>query len=113
MMAATAASSPTPPGGTYARKTAQPVKAKVNFIPQQSWLSYNWIDKDPDLDFVIWAIQDSGRSAEWIEAECEKFGHRVSRYTILNWCFGSTKRPQNNSMNTVMAVLGWNREWKR
>lgn len=101
-------------GFSYTRKTAQPIKKPgVNFIPQQSWLSYNWIDKDPDLEFVIYAIQESGRSAEWIEEETAKFGHRVSRYTIINWCFGSVKRPQNASMNTVMAVLGWNREWRR
>lgn len=101
-------------GATYLRKDQRPiVKPGVNFIPQQSWLSYNWIDKDPELDFVVGAITQSGKSAEWIEIESEKFGHKVSRYTVLNWCYGNVKRPQNASMNTVMAVLGWTREWKQ
>lgn len=92
------------------RKTAQPMPHR-NLIPQRNFLAYNWIDKDPDLDFVIAAIGSSGKSAEWIEAETEKHGHRVSRYTVLNWCYGDVKRPQNASMSMVMSVLGWSREW--
>lgn len=98
----------------YVRKTARPVpQTRPNFIPAQSWLAYNWIDKDPELDFVCWAIEAAGKSVEWIEHETEKLGHRVSRYTILNWLYGDAKRPQNATMNTVMAVLGWERAWRQ
>jgi hypothetical protein len=84
-----------------------------NFIPAQSWLSYSWIDKDPDLDAVKMAIEDSGMTLEQIEQETEKVGHKVSRYTLLNWYFGETRRPQNATMSTVMAVLGWDRPWQK
>jgi hypothetical protein len=88
-------------------------KQHANFIPAQNWLSYNWIDKDPELDFVKFAIEESGWTLEQIEAETEKYGHRVSRYTLIAWYFGETKRPMNSTMNTVMAVLGWERPWQR
>lgn len=98
----------------YLAKHARPItQQRPNFVPAQSWLAYNWLDRDPELDYIQWAIADSGKSAEWIERECEKNGHRVSRYTILNWCFGDTKRPQNASMNSVMAALGYERTWHR
>lgn len=95
-------------------KWAKPLaKPKVNFIPEQNWLSYNWIDRDPELAFVHQAISESGWTLEKIERETEKFGHKVSRWTLLAWTTGSTKRPQNVTMNTVMAVLGWQRPWVR
>jgi hypothetical protein len=86
-------------------------KPRKNLMPERNFLAYQWVDKDPDLDVVKYAIEASGKSAEWIERETEKHSHKVSRYTILNWCFGSTKRPQNASMNMVMHVLGWSRPW--
>jgi len=85
----------------------------ANFIPAQSFLAYSWIDKDPELDMVKYAIEESGMTLEQIEHETEKVGHKVSRYTLLNWYFGQTKRPQNVTMSTVMAILGWERPWKR
>ena len=88
-------------------------KAHVNFIPAQSWLEYNWIDKDPELDFVLACIEESGMTLEQIERESEKFGHRISRYTLLAWFYKGVKRPQNATMNTVMSVIGWERPWKR
>ena len=98
----------------YTPKFARPIaQQRPNFIPAQSWLGYSWLDKDPELDFVIWAIGESGWSAERIEAETEKNGHKVSKYTILAWTFGSTRRPQNVTMNTVMAALGYDRTWHR
>jgi hypothetical protein len=84
-----------------------------NFIPEQRWLAYSWIDKDPELDVVKAAIEESGWTLERIERETEAIGHRVSRYTLLQWMYGSTKRPQNVTMNNVMIVLGWERPWRR
>lgn len=88
-------------------------RAHKNFIPAQSWLQYSWHDKDPELDFVKYAIEESGMTLEQIERETEKNGHRVSRYTLLAWYYGSTKRPQNATMNSVMAAIGWHRPWQR
>jgi hypothetical protein len=110
------------PRSPLAKQTIQSSKARwakplppehKNFIPAQSWLSYNWLDKDPELDFVKYAIEQSGWTLEHIEAETEKYGHKVSKYTLIAWYYGSTKRPQNVTMNTVMAVLGWDRPWVR
>lgn len=60
---------------------------------------------------MIFAIEQSGRSLEWIEHETEAHGHKVSRYTLIAWTFGTTKRPQNATMNSVMAALGYERHW--
>lgn len=86
-------------------------KAHVNFIPAQSWLGYNWTDRDPEMDFVLHCIEESGRSLEWIERETEQNGHKVSRYTLLAWFYKGVRRPQNATMNTVMAAIGWERHW--
>jgi hypothetical protein len=95
-------------------KWAKPLpKTHANFIPAQSWLAYSWIDKDPELDMVKFAIEESGMTLEQIEIATEQAGHKVSRYTILNWMFGETRRPQNVTINTVMAVIGWDRPWVR
>lgn len=88
-------------------------KSRPNFIPAQSWLEYNWLDKDPELEFVLFAIEESGRSPEWIERETEAFGHKVSRYTLLAWFYKGTRQPKNVTMNTVMAAIGWERPWRR
>jgi hypothetical protein len=102
---------PAQPYVSQARWAKPMPKSRRNFIPAQSWLAYNWIDKDPDLDFVLHAIEESGWTLEQIEGETEKHGHKVSRYTLLAWFYKGTKRPQNATMNTVMAVIGWERPW--
>lgn len=113
--APTTAKSPAPktPGQSKAKWAVPMPKTRVNFIPAQSWLEYNWIDKDPELDFVLSCIEQSGWSLERIEAETEKMGHRVSRYTLMAWFYKDVKRPQNATMNTVMAAIGWTRQWKQ
>jgi hypothetical protein len=89
-------------------------KPKKNFIPAQSYLSYNWdnaIDTDPDLEFAVAAIAASGWTLERIEYETERAGHRVSRYCLLGWFYKGVRRPQNSTISTVMSVLGWERPW--
>lgn len=104
----------TPQTENYTRKTAKPMpRTRVNFIPAQSWLGYNWHDKDPELEFVLHCIEESGWSLEKIESETEKVGHKVSRYTLYAWFYKGTKRPMNSTMNTVMAVIGWTRRWEQ
>ena len=101
------------PSGSQAQWAKPMPKQRKNFIPQQSWLSYNWVDKDPDMDFVLFAIEDSGMTLEQIEYETEKAGHKVSRYTLLHWFYHGVRRPQNATMSMVMTVIGWNRPWVR
>ena len=111
---AQAKAAPAAPIQSSKAKWAKPMPhSHANFIPAQSWLSYNFIDKDPELDFVKYAIEQSGMTLEAIETETEKAGHKVSRYTLMAWYYGSTKRPQNFTMNTVMSVLGYERQWAR
>lgn len=97
------------------RRTARWAKpmprAHANFIPAQSWLAYNWIDKDPELEFVLHAIEESGHTLEWIERQTEANGHRVSRHTLLAWFYKGTRQPKNVTMNNVMAAIGWTRNW--
>ena len=103
----------TPPGHSNA-KWAKPVTPpRKNFIPAQSYLSYSWKDRDPEMDLIHAAIAESGWTLEKIEAETEKAGHRVSRYTLMAWVYGDTKRPQNMTMSVVMSVLGWDKNWTR
>ena len=102
------------PGYVSQAKWNKPVpKPKVNFVPAKSYLAYNWLDRDPEMDLIQAAIADSGMTLEQIERETEKHGHRVSRYTLMSWCYGDTRRPQNMTMSVVMSVLGWNKRWER
>jgi len=106
-----AASSSGPHAGTNRFNTPF-AKTRKNFIPAASWLKYNWIDKDPEMDFVAFAIEQSGMTAEEIEELTERAGHKVSRFTIYNWLYGDVRRPQNWTIATVMSVLGYERQWK-
>jgi hypothetical protein len=88
-------------------------KSRPNFIPRQSYLEYNWgvEERDPDLEFALFAIQESGWTLEQIELETEKHGRKVSRYCLLGWHFKGVRRPQNATLSIVMSVLGWERPW--
>jgi hypothetical protein len=95
-------------------KWAKPLpKQRANWIPAQSYLQYNWgtAERDPDLEFALFAIAESGWTLEQIELETERAGHRVSRYCLLGWAYGSVRRPQNATLSIVCAVLGWERPW--
>jgi hypothetical protein len=74
-------------------------------------LSYNWLDRDPDMDLILGIIGESGLSPEDIEHETEKLGHRVSRYTIMGWLYKSVRRPQNFTMTIVALALGYTKTW--
>jgi hypothetical protein len=89
-------------------------KAHKNWIPQTAgWYGYQWIDRDPELDFVLHCIEESGHTLEWIEQETERRGHKTSRWTLLAWFYKGTRQPKNVTMNNVMAAIGYERQWKR
>lgn len=111
--AASRQASPAQPQVSRARWAKPLPRVHANFIPAQSWLEYNWVDKDPEMDFVLHAIEESGMTIEQIERETERLGHKVSRYTMLGWFYKGVKRPQNCTINTVMACIGWERPWVR
>ena len=63
------------------------------------------------MDLIVGLIGESGLSPEDIEHETEKLGHRVSRWTIIGWLYGSVRRPQNYTMTIVAMALGWTKTW--
>jgi hypothetical protein len=63
------------------------------------------------MDLLIGLIGESQLSPEDIEAETEKLGHKVSRYTIMGWLYGSVRRPQNYTMTIVALALGYTKTW--
>lgn len=96
----------------YLSQTKRPAPKRPNFIPSTpNYLSYNWIDKDPDMELIVGLIGESGLSPEDIEAETERLGHKVSRYTILGWLYKSVRRPQNFTMTIVALALGYTKTW--
>jgi hypothetical protein len=97
---------------SYISQAQRPAPKRANFIPQTpNYLSYNWIDKDPDMEFITGLIGESGLSPEDIEFETEKLGHKVSRYTIMGWLYKSVRRPQNYTMTIVALALGYTKTW--
>jgi hypothetical protein len=89
-----------------------PAPRRPNFIPSTpNYLSYNWLDKDPDMDLIVGLIGESGLSPEDIEHETETLGHKVSRYTIMGWLYKSVRRPQNYTMTIVALALGYSKTW--
>jgi hypothetical protein len=106
--------SPAPPLTPHLRQTARPMpKPRVNFIPRQSYLQYNHVDKDPDLEFALTAIAESGLTLEQIEEMTERAGMKVSRYCLLGWHYKGVRHPRNSTISMVMAVCGWDRPWTR
>lgn len=86
---------------------------RPNFIPQTpNYLRYNWkADKDPDLDFVIGLIGESGLSPEDIEEETASLGHKVSRYTIMRWLYKDPHFALNRTLTIVALACGYSKEW--
>jgi hypothetical protein len=96
----------------HTSKASRPAPKRRNFIPQTpNYLGYNWIDKDPDMDFIVGLIGESGMSPEDIELATEKLGHKVSRYTVMGWLYKGTRRPQNFTMTIVALALGYTKTW--
>jgi len=97
---------------TYKSKAARPAPKRPNFIPTTpNYYAYSWIDKDPDMDLIVGLLGESGLSPEDVEHETTKLGHKVSRYTIMGWLYGSVRRPQNYTMTIVAMALGYVKTW--
>ena len=109
--------SPQPTAEAYQSQArwAKPMpKTRKNFIPAQSYLDYNWkADRDPDMEFALFAIEQSGMTIEEIERITEARGHKVSRFCLLGWFYKGVRRPQNSTISAVMSAIGWERPWVR
>jgi hypothetical protein len=96
----------------YKSQATQPAPRRPNFIPSTpNYLKYNWLDKDPDMDLIVALIGEAGFSPEDVEHETEKLGHKVSRYTVMNWLYGGVRRPQNYTMTIVALACGYSKTW--
>jgi transcriptional regulator with XRE-family HTH domain len=71
-------------------------------MPSFTYKSYNFVDKDPIIDFIRTIINDSKLTLKQIEIDSG-----VSNQTIRMWLYGGTKRPQAASINAVLRVLNY------
>ena len=67
--------------------------------------SYSFKDKDPVIDILKTAIKDTGLS---LDDTSERSG--VSRTTLDNWFYGSTRRPQHATIMAVTRAIG--HDWR-
>lgn len=98
---------------TEASKVSKTLKPNdLRIIDKKATSGYRHIDKDPELDQVVAAINKSGMSPEAVERATIKIGRKVSAAAIIGWTHGKTRRPQNFTMTSVMLALGYTRgEW--
>lgn len=68
--------------------------------------SYVFRNKDPVIDVVRTAVQDSGISERQIS---EASG--VSQTAMAGWFRGATRRPQFATVTAVMSALGKEPHW--
>jgi hypothetical protein len=97
---------------TAKRKTA--TVHRLEFADRDK--SYRFRDRDPDLEFVCTAINESEMSTYGISqriAEVSKGVTRVAPSTMDNWLLGKVRRPQNFTMTWVAYALGYERVWKK
>lgn len=62
----------------------------------------NYIHRDPDLQRVLEAQRECGKS--WAKISHES---GVSRSTFTNWASGKTRRPQHLTMKFALQSMGY------
>lgn len=73
-------------------------KASRGFIKYNTYL---FKDKDPILDIVATAIDDSGMTMKEVHESSN-----VSMSTLYNWRFGDTRKPQFCTVEATMRAVG-------
>jgi len=68
--------------------------------------TYNFVDKDPVIDILRTAWEDSGLTLD----DVAKLSG-VSASTLYNWFHGNTKRPQYATVMAVGRALGGDFRW--
>jgi transcriptional regulator with XRE-family HTH domain len=59
--------------------------------------SYQFVDKDPIIDYLRTVIADYDKSLKQLSLDSG-----VNQQTIMKWLYGETKRPQAASLNAVL-----------
>jgi transcriptional regulator with XRE-family HTH domain len=67
--------------------------------------SYNFVDKDPMIDYVRTIISESGETLTKIADDSGVRAHTISR-----WLYGETKQPRAATINAVLRALGYKLE---
>jgi len=67
----------------------------------KTYRSYSFTDKDPIIDRLRTAVQDSGLSYAKVSAESD-----VSVNCLREWFEGKTRRPQFATVAAVFSALG-------
>lgn len=97
---------------SYLGRAKAPAPKRANFIPSTpNYFKYQWLDRDPDMDLIVGILGESGLSPEDVENETARLGHKVSRWTVISWLYGSVRRPQNFTMTIVAMACGWTKTW--
>lgn len=66
------------------------------------YLSYNFVDKDPLIDYVRTLVNDTHMTQKELSLQSG-----VNPQTIRKWLYGETKRPTAAALNAVLHVLGY------
>lgn len=104
----------TPSKQSSTKEARKPRINDLRVIDTKEKSGYRFLDKDPEMDEVVAAINNSGLSPEAIERETIKIGRKVSSSAIIGWTHGRTRRPQNYTMASVMIALGYHRpSWSK
>jgi len=74
--------------------------------------SYVFRNKDPEIDVMRTLVQDhfGGRLSGKQFSQIEEDGGPTSA-TMRNWFFGTTKRPQNATLEAAGRAMGFRRKW--
>ena len=67
---------------------------------------YRWKDKDPIIDAVRAAIENSQKSITRIATDAN-----VATSTIHNWDKGNVRKPQHATLRSVMEACGYHERW--
>lgn len=77
---------------------------------------YRFVEQDSKMVELCAIITDSGKEVAAITDDVHKKSRGVcsiSRTTINNWLNGTTRRPQNFTMDWVGFALGYERKWTK
>lgn len=72
-------------------------------------------ERDEELDEIVGLITESSLTYEEIAKNALKAGYVINKSTPRSWVDNGdrppVRRPQNHSINAVMAGLGYKKQW--
>lgn len=71
-------------------------------MPGFTYKSYNFVQKDPIIDYIRTIVEECGLTYDRIEQESG-----VTGATLRAWFYGNTRKPQAATINAVLRCLGY------